>query len=297
MQHPDGRSLDYGALVPDAARQPVPAAGEVTLKQPGQFRVTGAPVKDPFHAQVVTGGLRHGIDLRLPDMLYASIERTLVIGGRVAAMDNSAARQAPGVVDIIPVAGNSFPALDHVRAGVAVLATNSWAAQKGREVLHVTWEEGANATFDSAAWMVELHARAERPGIPCRTEGPGPILPSGAKGLVSRHDFPYLAHAPMEPPNALAWVRDGRAEVWTGTQRQRRLHNALVEVLGLSGDQVLVHAPPLGGGFGRKLEVEYGIEAALLSKAAGRPVQVLWTREDDMTRGLYRPISAHRMVG
>ncbi|HYE50922.1 MAG TPA: molybdopterin cofactor-binding domain-containing protein [Azospirillaceae bacterium] len=300
--HPDGRRLPYGDLVADAARQPRPAPDAVRPKERGRHRIvgTGAGGVSPYHTEIVRGAARYGIDARLPGMLYASIERSPVIGGRAGGVDDAAARRVPGVVDVIALPGTAWPSQDHVRAGVAVLAENSWAAQRGRAALEVRWEDGPHQAFDSAAEMAEMVALCGTPGLPCRLEGSArdaAAAPPGARTAAAIYTFPYLAHAPMEPPNALAWVRDGFAEVWTGTQRQRRLHDALVRELGLPADGVLVHAPLLGGGFGRRLEVDYGLEAALLSRAAGRPVQVLWTREDDLTRGLYRPASAHRLTG
>ncbi len=295
--HPDGRRLAYAALVADAAKLPVPDAKTVPLKPADAFAGAAGAGHGSPHAAVATGAACYGIDQRLPGMLFASIERAPVVGGTVLGFDEAAAKAVPGVVAVVPLAGNAWPTLDHVRAGVAVLAENSWAAQQGRARLAVRWDDGPRGGFDSDAFKAAMAARAATPGIGCRREGDLAAVPKDARRVERTYAFPYVAHAPLEPPNALAWVRDGRAEVWTGTQRQRRLHDALVRELKLAGDKVLVHAPLLGGGFGRRLEVDYGLEAALLSAKVKRPVQVLWTRGDDLTRGLYRPASVHRLVG
>lgn len=295
--HPDGRRLAYAALVVDAARLPVPDAKTVPLKPVEAFANAPGAGHGPYHAAVATGAARYGIDQRLPGMLFASIERAPVVGGRVLGFEEAAAKAVPGVVAVLPLAGNAWPTLDHVRAGVAVLAENSWAAQQGRAKLAVRWDDGPRGGFDSDAFRAAMLARAATPGIGCRREGDLAAVPGNARRVERTYAFPYVAHAPLEPPNALAWVRDGRVEVWTGTQRQRRLHDALVRELKLPGDRVLVHSPLLGGGFGRRLEVDYGLEAALLSAQAGRPVQVLWTRADDLSHGLYRPASVHKLVG
>ncbi|HYC03732.1 MAG TPA: molybdopterin cofactor-binding domain-containing protein [Azospirillaceae bacterium] len=298
--HPDGRGLPYAELVADAARLPVPKPEEATPRPLSAHKPLGREASYPYHAAIVRGRAAYGIDQRLPGMLYASLERSPVIGGSIAMVDAEAAKRVPGVVDVVTLPGNAWPSQDHVRAAVAVLAENGWAAQRGRAALTIEWTDGPHGTFDSAAEQAEMATRCDAPGLPCRREGDtarATAAPRGMKSLEALYRFPYVAHAPMEPPNALAWVRDGRAEVWTGTQRQRRLHNALMRELNLSADRVLVHTPLLGGGFGRRLEVDYGLEAALLSRAVGRPVQVLWTRADDLACGLYRPASSHKVAG
>jgi isoquinoline 1-oxidoreductase beta subunit len=294
------RALRYAELVPIAATLPVPALSSIVPKPASAFRRIGRDDAAAHHTPMVRGAATYGIDLRIPDMLCASIARAPAVNATVAAVDAQRAQQIPGVVAVETLAGNRWPALDHVRAGVAVLAKDHWTALRGRRELAVSWDRSRASSQDSAQTMLRLRALAAREGIVCRRAGELPRNGHHTRGLrrvSATITMPYLAHAQLEPLNATAMVTDAGIEVWTGTQRQRRLHDAIVRELGVTGDRVRVHAPLIGGAFGRRLEVDYGLEAVLLAARVKRPVQVLWTREDEFSAGLFRPASAHRLEG
>lgn len=288
------RRAAYRDLVAEAARMPVPAPGTVPLKPPTAWRCIGKSGPIAHHAEIVTGSARYGIDQRLPGMCYAVLARAPVVGARLVQFDDSRARLTPGFVEAIALAGNTWPSLDHQRDAVAVIASDSWAAQKAREALHIEWDLGWRQRLDTNAIFATLERECARSGLVSREQGGADI--NGTRRLEARYIQPYLAHAPLEPPNATARCIDRRIEVWCGNQRQTRLKNAIVRELGFAPEKVTVHASLIGGSFGRRLEIDYGLEAARLAKALQRPVQLLWTREDDMRNALYRSGSVHRLA-
>ena len=279
-----GRSLGYGELAAAAAAAPLPA--NVPLKDPKQFRLLGRRTPRRDAPAIVTGTARYGLDARVPGMRFASLERCPVAGGKLLSFDASAARRVPGVRDVVRL-GDSL----------AVVADHTWAAFSGRRVLEARWDEGALASFDSRAYRAQLAEASGRRGTPGRVVGGAEAaVASAARRLDALYEYPFFVHAPLEPMNALAHVRDGRCELWLGTQAPNWVQEDVAHRLGFEPSAVRVHVQLLGGGFGRRLGVEHAVEAAELSRAIGAPVQVVWTREDDMRHGFFQPAAAHRMA-
>jgi isoquinoline 1-oxidoreductase beta subunit len=276
-----GRRLPYGKLVAAAARLPVPA--EPKLKPMSELRLVGRPMKRLDAPRIVSGAATYGIDVKVPGMLYAQVLRAPASEARPARVDDAAARAVRGVRDVIPIS-----------TGVAVVADSTWAAMKGREVLKVEWDRGR--AFDSAEHWRRLEAAGREPGVVTRSEGQMP--PAGRGRVVqARYHYPFAAHAPVEPMNCVAHVRGGRCEIWASTQAPNRLQSRVAESLGLAPEAVSVTVTLIGGGFGRRLNVDYALEAAELSRRARAPVQVLWTRADDMRFGHFQAASVHDMWG
>ena len=290
------RAAPYREFVAAAARTQAPPPESVPLKAPGKWRYIGKPTPIAHHAEIVAGVARYGIDLRLPGMCYAVLARAPVIGARLVRFDDSDAKRTPGYISTVALPGNTWPTLDHHRDAVAVVASNSWAAQRARDALRIEWDLGARAQLDTPTIFATLDRECSRPGIVSREEGNMQVAARGLRQIEAHYLQPYLAHAPLEPPNAIAHCVGERIEVWCGNQRQTRLKDAIVRELGFAPANVTVHATLIGGSFGRRLEIDYGLEAAKLAKALARPVQLLWTREDDMRHALYRPGSAHRLT-
>ncbi|HEU4592875.1 MAG TPA: xanthine dehydrogenase family protein molybdopterin-binding subunit [Steroidobacteraceae bacterium] len=279
------RSLSYGALAEAASKEAVPA--EVTLKDPAQFRYLGKPQKRLDAPMKVDGSAKFGLDMRLPQMWFAVVERPPVIGAKLRKVDDGAARAIPGVVEV-----------KEIPSGVAVYATSTWAARRGREALVLEWDEGPNKNLSTAALRAEFRRLAGQPGAVASERGDvRGALAGAAQRMDVEYELPYLAHAPMEPLNCLAHARADGCDLYYGTQMQSPDRDAVAEALGLDPASVKVHTAFLGGGFGRRAQrySEVAVEAAHASRAAGRPVQVVWTREDDV-RGLsYRPFVVSRI--
>jgi isoquinoline 1-oxidoreductase beta subunit len=254
---------------------------KVALKDPADFRYLGKPHLRLDAPLKVDGSAKFGIDMRVPGMVFAVIARPPVVGATVASVDDTAARAVSGVIDV-----------KQVPAGVAVYGTNTWAAKRGREALVVEWNEGSEATYSTVTQRREYQRLLGNPGAVARDTGNAKAaLASAAKRLDVEYELPYLAHSPMEPLNCLADVRADGCELWLGTQMQSRDRDEAARELGLDPSKVTLHNAFLGGGFGRRAQrnSEVVIEAVQLSKAIGKPVLSVYTREDDV-RGLsYRP--------
>src|SRR5688572_29086468 len=282
-----GKSLSYGALADAASKLPVP--DKVTLKDPASFRYLGKPQKRLDSPMKVDGSAKFGIDVRLPDMLFAVIARPPVVGAKLLKLDDTAARAVPGVVEV-----------REVPAGIAVYASNTWAAKRGREALVSDWDEGPNKNFSTAAQRGEYRRLCNTPGAVAGQRGDvRAALRGAAKRFDVEYELPYLAHSPMEPLNCLADVRADGCDLWLGTQMQGPDRDAVAQVLGLDPSKVKLHEQFLGGGFGRRANrfSEVAVDAAQASKAVGKPVLVTFMREDDV-RGLsYRPFVMSRVRG
>jgi isoquinoline 1-oxidoreductase subunit beta len=233
------------------------------------------------------GSAKFGLDSRLPGMLFAVVARPPVVGAKLVTMDDQAARVVRGVVDV-----RELP------SGVAVYGTSTWAAKRGREALVVQWDEGANGQFSTTALRAEYQALLRAKGAVTHDSGDVPAALAGAaKRMDVEYELPYLSHSPMEPLNCLADVRADGCDLWLGTQMQSADRDAAARVLGMDPQKVKLHNQFLGGGFGRRAQrdSEVAVEAVLASQAVGKPVQVVWTREDDV-RGLhYRPFVMSRV--
>ncbi|KAI3595210.1 putative aldehyde oxidase, molybdopterin-binding subunit [Cupriavidus necator H850] len=293
-----GRKLGYGALARDAARLPVPPAASLKLKDPAAFRYIGKDsTRNIDGRNIATGRAQYGIDVRMDGLLYAVIARPPVFGGKVASFDAAQAEKVPGVVKVVPLAGSPAPALFNPLGGVAVIATNTWAAIKGREALKIQWEDGPNAGYDSAAFRTSMEAAASRSGRVVRNQGDAMAALAGSgKRITAQYYLPHIAHASMEPPVATAKVGNGSCEVWAPVQAPQATRETVAKALGLKPENVTVHVTLLGGGFGRKSKPDFVAEAALLSRAmGGKPVKVTWTRDDDLHHDYFHTVSVEHL--
>ena len=275
--------LSYGSLAEAAGKLPVPS--DVKLKDPKEFRIVGKAMKRLDSADKSCGRSEFGIDVRQPGMLHAVVARCPVFGGKVASFNADKAKAVPGVKQALQIS-----------SGVAVVADNTWSAMQGREALEIKWEEGPNAALTSAAIRKMLEEGASKPGgAVARKEGDVTAGFAGAaKKIEAVYEAPFLAHATMEPMNCTAHVRADGCDVWAPTQFQGLAQMMAAKIAGLKPEQVNIHTTYLGGGFGRRAEQDFVIEAVEISKAAGAPVQVTWSREDDMRHDFYRPASYSR---
>lgn len=291
------RKLAYGRLVTRAATLPVPA--EPRLKDPKDFRVLGTRVRRFDTPLKVNGTAQFGIDVRVPGMLYASIERSPAFGGKATHVDDAGAKAAPGVrhVTVLEWSPEDVKAA-RMETSVAVVADRYWQALTARRALKVDWAESPTSPLDSPAITAKFAELAQQPGVRARTEGDAAgSIATVAKRVEAVYEVPYLAHAPMEPMNCTASVRADGCDVWVPTQGQTATQRIAAQVAGLPLDKVRVHTTYLGGGFGRRSETDFVAEAVRLSKEVGAPVQVIWTREDDIRHDFYRPATYNRFVG
>jgi CO/xanthine dehydrogenase Mo-binding subunit len=274
---PTGRTLSYGALAAKAATVPVP--DKIALKDPKDFTLIGTPAKRPDTPSKVNGTAQYGIDVRLPGMLIATVAASPVLGGKVAGLDYEKAKAVPGVRQIVQ--------LDDA---VAVVADHMWAAKQGSAALEIRWEDGPNAKVSTADVVEGLAKASETAGVTARKDGdPASALAGAAKKVEAVYESPFLAHATMEPMNCTVHVRRDGCEVWTGSQVLSRARAAAAKVTGLPLEKVVVHNHFLGGGFGRRLEVDYVTQAVRIAKQVDAPVKVVWTREEDVQHDVYRP--------
>ena len=288
-----GRSLGYGELAERASAEPVPDKAKLVLKPRAEWRYIGKGKTLVDVSDIVTGKAVFGIDAKAEGMLHASIERCPSPGGRPTSFDKAAALAVRGVRDVVELAPVTAPPLFKPLGGVAVVADNTWAARKGREALAVKWELGPNGGYDSQAYRESLIASVKQPAKVVRRKGDVDAALAGAARRVSATYYaPHLTHSSIEPPAALASVREGRCEVWANTQNPIACVDEVAQALGIPKDKVVVHVTLLGGGFGRKSKPDYVVEAALLSQKTGRPVKVTWTREDEIRHSYYHSVSA-----
>ena len=268
VRHPDGlQALTYGALAGTASEQKIPNLGKFRLKPDSEFRIIGTDIHHWDAPDIVTGKAKYGMDIRLEGMQYAAIARSPVFGGSIASYDDAKALEVPGV--------QSIQVIDN---WIAVVAENTWGAIQGRDALEIEWQ-GGNSDLNSERIRAELLERAPAMG----TAGDGQ--------LDAVYDFPYQAHLTMEPMNCTADVQGDTCEIWAPTQSPQDVQTAVQRALGLPRGAVTVHVPLMGGGFGRRLQSDYGVEAALLSQAIQSPVQVVWTRADDVRHDFYHPLT------
>jgi isoquinoline 1-oxidoreductase beta subunit len=294
---PDGKTLGFGDLAEKAMAQPVPSFDELSFKDEADFRYIGKgaiPIYD-LH-DITTGKAIYGADVSLPGMKYAAIARPPVVGGSATSHDAAAAMAVPGVESVVELAGSPPPMIFAPLGGIAVVASNTDAAIKGRDALAVEWEAGPNASYDSTAFRAEMEKTAEAPGNVLRDQGDWEAAKAAAARTVARTYYQaHMAHATMEPPAALANVTGDRAEIWAPVQSPYGTRQMIAGALGLDEAAVTVHTTLLGGGFGRKSKCDFVIEAALLSREVGAPVRVQWTREDDIRHGFYHSTSIDRI--
>jgi len=293
-----GRRLGYGALAGAAAKLPVPARETLRLKNPSQFRYIGKEnIALLDSSDIYHGRAQYGIDVRLDGMLYAVVARSPVFGGKIARFDAAPAQAIPGVVKVIEIPGSPGPALFAPLNGVAVLAEDTWIAMKARQALQIEWNDGPHGTYDSVVYRTELEQAARKPGKVLREAGDvDATMAKAARKVEAEYYLPHIAHATMEPPSAAARIVDGHCEVWAPTQAPQATRENVAKRLGLPSEKVTVHVTLLGGGFGRKSKPDFATEAAFLSQQmGGRPVKVVWTRDDDLHHDYFHTVSVERL--
>jgi isoquinoline 1-oxidoreductase beta subunit len=271
------RSIGYGQLADAAAKLPVPQ--NVALKDPKDFKLIGTQAKRLDSPEKVDGSAMFGLDVRLPDMVYAAIVNCPVFGGTLASVDDTAAKKIPGVRQIVKIDN-----------GVAVIGDHTWAAKRGAAALKITWNEGAGASVSTQTIVDDLAKASQRDGAVARKEGDVNNAFSQAKTRVDAvYQQPFLAHATMEPINCTVHVKPDGCDIWVGTQVPTRARDAGAKVTGLPPEKIVVHNHLLGGGFGRRLEVDAITQALKVGKQLNVPVKVTWTREEDIQHDMYRP--------
>ncbi len=288
-----GKKAGYGELASAAAKLPVPKKEELKFKAPSAWRYVGKGQSSYDLEDICTGKAKFGMDARMEDMVYASIEHPPVLGGKLKSYDEKAPLQVKGVRQTIAIETFTPPHHFQPLGGIAVIADNTWSAMKGRQKLKPVWENGPHAAYNSEQFKKELQATARKPGKPARNQGDvDAAFAQGGKILEAEYYVPHLAHASMEPPVALADYRDGKVTVWASTQNPQGVQEVISEKLGVPKEAVTCHVPLLGGGFGRKSKPDFAAEAAILSKKVGRPVKVVWSREDDIHFDYFHTVSA-----
>ena len=300
LHTPTGRRLGFGEVAADAARLPLPAPEQLKLKDPAQFRYIGqGKVRAVDSEAIARGQAQYGMDMRLPGMVYAVVARPPVLGGKLRSVDSAEALKVPGVLRVIELPGFTGAPMFKPLGGVAVVATNTWAAMQGRKALKVSWDDGPHGTYNSASYRAELEAAARRPAKVLRDQGEVMQTLAQAKPadkIAAEYYLPHLAHATMEPPVATALVKDGRCEIWTSVQNPQAALDGVAAQLGLKPEAVQVHPLLIGGGFGRKSKPDYVTEAAMVAKQMeGTPVKLVWTREDDLQHDYLHTVSVERL--
>ncbi|MEJ8567256.1 xanthine dehydrogenase family protein molybdopterin-binding subunit [Elongatibacter sediminis] len=291
-----GQRFGYAELAAEAAELPVPESPP-TFKNPAEYRIVGTPQSVIDARDIVTGKARYGIDTHVEGMRYASIERSPWLDGTVASLDDSAARAVPGVVDVVVVEGPEPGAPFHILAtGVAVVATSTWAAFKGREALEIEWERGPHTAESTEGFWAQCRNLLDKPGQVVRNDGDlDAALGAAATVVEARYELPYVNHAPLEPQNCFAHVSGDRVRIIAPTQMPSGANRAAHGVTGFPRENISVDMTRVGGGFGRRLTNDYVAEATVISQKTGLPIQLVWTREDDVQHDFYRPSGLHEM--
>jgi isoquinoline 1-oxidoreductase beta subunit len=291
-----GRRVGYGELVSAARMIPLPDFKTVKLKQPGQFTLIGKPMQHLDIPAKCTGTAGFGLDVRLPGMVYAVIARCPTFGGSPAKFDATKAMQVPGVLQIFEIPARGFRVF--TAGGIVVVAKSTWAALQGRKALEITWNRGSYSGESTETQRVAMKQAIEKaPAWTSVPEGVGLDSVAAAKRVESVYEFQFLSHACMEPMNITAHLRGGKCEVWAPSQAADAMRSVIAKELGLTESSVTVHTTLMGGGFGRRYQYDFPTEVAQIAKHVNGPVQLVWTREDDMTHDFYRPAGMRRMRG
>ena len=274
---PTGRKLGYGSLVDAAAKLPVPE--NLTLKEPAQFKLIGTPHRRLDTAGKIDGSAKYGIDTRLPGMLFAVVAASPTFGGKLVGVDEIKAKAVSGVTQVV-----------RLDDAVAVVAIHTWAAKQGLSAAAPQWDAGPNAKLSTADIAEQLARASENPGVTARHEGDAAAAIAGsAHKMVAIYEQPFLAHAAMEPMNCTVQMTNDGCDIWVGTQVPGRTQAAIMKLTGLAPEKVRLHNHLLGGGFGRRLEFDGTVRAVQIAQRVRGPVQVIWTREEDIQQDMYRP--------
>jgi isoquinoline 1-oxidoreductase beta subunit len=281
----NGNKYSYGELVNDASKLSVPQ--DVKLKDPKDYKIIGKRVKRLDTPPKLYGTAKFGIDILIPGMVYAAVKRSPTFQGKVKSFDDSKAKSTYGVTDCV-----------QIKTGVAVIADSTWNSFKGKELLDVEWDSGPYSNVSSETIRNSFVEQINKEGTTVELKGePDNIKNDELTKIEAVYELPFLVHAPMEPVNCVASVKNGKAELWAPTQNPQALQRAVSALLGVENKDVTVHVTLVGGGFGRKLNADFGVEAADISNTIGKPVKLTWTREDDMKHGFFRPASMHKLSG
>lgn len=284
VSHDSGKQARYGELLADVAGVTPPQ--EPALKNKKDFRLIGKPVPRLDTPDKVTGAAVFGIDVKRPGMVTAQVVHCPIFGGKPAKVDSAAARAVPGVLDVV-----------EIPTGVAVVGRHFWAASQGRKVLNVEWDPGESGSLSTASITEAMRAVVKK-GKDARKDGdPAAVLRTSRRRLEAVYEVPYLAHAAMEPLSCTAEVSTDSCTIWTSTQSQTSTQQVASKITGLPADKIAVHTMMLGGGFGRRSTTDFVADAVHLAKAVGKPVQVVWSREDDIQGGSYRPAAYNELAG
>jgi isoquinoline 1-oxidoreductase beta subunit len=298
VHHPaTGRRLDYGKLAAKAATLPVPAASDVRLKDPRDFKLLGTRIGGVDNPAVVTGKPLFGIDVQLPGLLYATYVKSPVFGGKVVSANLAEVKAQPGVRDAFVIEGTAN--LKGLLPGVVIVADSTWSAFSARKQLKVVWDEGRTAFESWKGFAAQAESLANQPGTEVlRNDGDvESALKGAAKTVEAAYRYPFISHASIEPQNATAWYKDGAVEIWAPTQNPEAGQKIVTETLGIPKEKITLHITRSGGGFGRRLIPDYLIEAVAIAQRVKGPVKLTWTREDDLQHDQYRAGGFHFLRG
>jgi isoquinoline 1-oxidoreductase beta subunit len=293
IHQPTNRRAGYGSLATAAGKLEVPKPEALQFKPKAAWKFIGKerPIYDM--AGILNGQAQFGLDVFREGMVHASVERPPVYGGKVRTLDDKGARAVTGVQDVVQIDPITPPYLFKPLGGVAVIGNNTWSVFQGRKKLKIEWEDGPHASFNSSAFRQSLMATVQKPAKVVRNLGNVDAeFARGGKTVEALYTTPLAAHAAMEPPAAVAEFRNGKVEVWAPTQNPQAVQDSVSQALGIDKQDVIAHVTLLGGGFGRKSKPDYCAEAAVLSKKLGKPVKVVWTREDDVHHDYYHSTAA-----